>query len=93
MFCEPDIGPLETTDDRVYTTTVTPRTDQVAHNYTLTLTVPAGRVTSAAENKQNCLVSRSQVACCVVARWYAVRMSGRSRRDLRGREAAQYAQG
>ena len=53
MFCEPDIGPLETTDDRVYTTTVTPRTDQVAHNYTLTLTVPAGRVTSAAENKLN----------------------------------------
>ena len=53
VFCEPDIGPLETTDDRVYTTTVTPRTDQVAHNYTLTLTVPAGRVTSAAENKLN----------------------------------------
>ena len=53
VFCQPDIGPLETTDDRTYTTTVTPRTDQVAHNYTLTLTVPAGSVTSAAGNKPN----------------------------------------
>ena len=53
VFCQPDIGPLETTDDRIYTTTVTPRTDQFAHNYTLTLTVPAGSVTSAAGNKPN----------------------------------------
>ncbi len=53
VFCKPDIGQLETTDDRIYTTTLTPRTDRVAHNYTLTLTVPVGSVTSAAGNKPN----------------------------------------
>ena len=53
VFCQPGIGPLETIDDRVYTATLIPRTDPVAHNYTLTLTVPAGRATSAAGNKPN----------------------------------------
>ena len=53
VFCNPTIAALQTTDDRIFTTTVAPRTDQVAHNYTLTLTVPAGRVTSAAGNKPN----------------------------------------
>ena len=53
VFCNPSFTALQTTDDRIFTTTVAPRTDQVAHNYTLTLTVPAGRVTSAAGNKPN----------------------------------------
>ena len=53
VFCNPSFAALQTTDDRIFTTTVTPRTDQVNHNYTLTLTVPAGRVTSAAGNKPN----------------------------------------
>ena len=53
VFCEPGMGPLETFDDRIYTATLTPRTDPVAHNYTLTLTVPAGRAVSAARNKPN----------------------------------------
>ena len=53
VFCNPSFAALQTTDDRIFTTAVTPRTDQVAHNYTLTLTVPAGRVTSAAGNKPN----------------------------------------
>ena len=53
VFCNPSFTALQTTDDRIFTTTVAPRTDQVAHNYTLTLTVPAGRVTSVAGNKPN----------------------------------------
>ena len=53
VFCEPSIGGMETIDDRVFTTTMTPRTDPVAHNYTLTLTVPGGRVMSIAGNKPN----------------------------------------
>ena len=53
VSCNPTMAALQTTDDRIFTTTVTPRTDQVAHNYTLTFTVPAGRVTSAAGNKPN----------------------------------------
>ena len=53
ISCNPTIAALQTTDNRVFTTTVTPRTERVAHNYTLTLTVPAGRVTSAAGNKPN----------------------------------------
>ena len=53
VFCNPSFAALQTTDDRIFTTAVTPRTDQVARNYTLTLTVPAGRVTSAAGNKPN----------------------------------------
>ena len=53
ISCNPTIAALQTTDDRIFTTTVTPRTAGVNHNYTLTLTVPAGRVTSAAGNKPN----------------------------------------
>ena len=53
VFCDPGIGTLETVDDRVFTATVTPWTDRVAHNYTLTLTVPGGRVASIAGGKQN----------------------------------------
>ena len=53
VFCDPDIGVLETTDDRVFTTTVTPWTDRVAHSYTLRLTVPAGAVRSSAGSKPN----------------------------------------
>ena len=46
-------GDLQTTDDRVFTTTVTPQTDRVAHSYTLRLTVPGGAVRSSAGNKPN----------------------------------------
>ena len=53
VFCDPGIETLETVDDRVFTATVTPWTDRVAHNYTLTLTVPGGRVASIAGGKQN----------------------------------------
>ena len=53
VFCEPDIGRLETVDDRVFSTTVTPQTDRVAHNYTLTLTVSGGAVRSSVGNKRN----------------------------------------
>ena len=53
VFCDPVIGVLETNDDRIFTTTVTLGTDAVAHNYTLTLTVPDGRVTSVVANKPN----------------------------------------
>ena len=53
VFCEPDIGRLETVDDRVFSTTVTPETDRVAHNYTLTLTVSGGAVRSSVGNKLN----------------------------------------
>ena len=50
---DPTIAALQTTDDRIYTTTLSPRTTEVNHNYTLTLTVPAGRAISAAGNKPN----------------------------------------
>ena len=53
VFCDVGIGGLETTDDRVFTSTVTPWTDRVAHSYTLTLTVPAGAVRSVAGSKPN----------------------------------------
>ena len=53
VFCDPGIGTLQTTDDRVFTTTVTPRTDRVAHSYTLRLTVAGGAVRSSAGNKPN----------------------------------------
>ena len=53
VFCDPGIGRLDTVDDRVFTTTVTPRTDRVAHNYTLTLTLSGGAVRSSVENKPN----------------------------------------
>ena len=53
VFCEPGIGGLQTADDRVFTTTVTPQTDRVAHSYTLTLTVPGGAVSSSVGSKLN----------------------------------------
>ena len=53
VFCDPGIGTLDTVDDRVFTTTVTPWTDRVAHNYTLTLTVSGGAVRSSVGNKPN----------------------------------------
>ena len=53
VFCDPGIGTLQTTDDRVFTATVTPWTDRVAHSYTLRLAVPAGAVRSSAGSKPN----------------------------------------
>ena len=53
VFCDPGIGGLETADDRVFTATVTPQTDPVAHSYTLTLTVPGGAVRSSVGSKPN----------------------------------------
>ncbi len=53
VFCDPGIGALQTIDDRVFTTTVTPRTDRVAHSYTLTMTVPGGAVRSSVGSKPN----------------------------------------
>ncbi len=53
VFCDPAIGGLETIDDRIFTASLTPGTDQVAHNYTLTITVPANAVTSVVGNKPN----------------------------------------
>ena len=49
----PTIAALQTTDDRIFTTTVTPHTEGVNHNYTLTITVPANTVTSVVDNKSN----------------------------------------
>ena len=51
--CNPTIAALQTTDDRIFTTTVTPRTDQVNHNYTLTITVGANTVISTLDSKPN----------------------------------------
>ena len=53
VSCNPSFAVLQTADDRIFTTTVTPRTEQVAHNYTLTITVPANTVTSVVGNKAN----------------------------------------
>ena len=53
VFCDPGIGSLQTTDDRIFTTTVTPWTDRVAHSYTLRLTVAGDRVRSAVGSKPN----------------------------------------
>ena len=53
ISCNPTIAALQTTDNRIFTTTVTPRTERVAHNYTLTITVPADTVTSVVDNKPN----------------------------------------
>ena len=53
VFCDPGIGAMQTTDDRVFTATVTPWTDRVAHSYTLRLTVPGGRVRSSVGGKPN----------------------------------------
>ena len=51
VFCDPGIGGLQTTDNRVFTTTVTPWTDRVAHSYTLRLTVAGGAVRSSVGSK------------------------------------------
>ena len=53
VFCDAGIGTLQTTDDRVFTATVTPWTDRVAHSYTLRLTVPGGAVRSLVGSKPN----------------------------------------
>ena len=53
VSCNPSIAALQTTDDRVFTATVMPWTDRVAHSYTLRLTVPGGRVRSSAGSKPN----------------------------------------
>ncbi len=53
VFCDPGIGGVQTADDRVFTTTVTPWTDRVAHSYTLRLSVPADTVTSVASGQPN----------------------------------------
>ena len=53
VFCDPGIGALETADDRVFTTTVTPGTERVAHNYTLRLTVEEDAVRSSVGSKPN----------------------------------------
>ena len=53
VFCDPGIGALQTTDDRVFTTTVTPWTNRVAHSYTLTLTVGGDAVRSLVGSKPN----------------------------------------
>ncbi len=53
VFCDPGIGALQTTDDRVFTITVTPRTDRVAHSYRLTLTVAGGAVRSSVGSKSS----------------------------------------
>ena len=53
VFCDPGIGALQTIDDRVFTTTVTPWTDRVAHSYTLRLTVAGGAVRSSVGSKPN----------------------------------------
>ena len=53
VFCDPVIGPLETIDDRIFTASVMPGTGRVAHNYTLTITVPANTVISVADGKPN----------------------------------------
>ena len=53
VFCDPGIGVLQTTDNRVFTTTVTPWTNRVAHSYTLRLTVAGGAVRSSVGSKPN----------------------------------------
>ena len=51
--CDPSLAALQTTDNPVFTTSMTPRTERVAHNYTLTISVQAGGVTSLVGNKPN----------------------------------------
>ena len=53
VFCDAQIGSLQTADDRVFTATVTPETARVDHNYTLRLMVAADTVTSAVGGKAN----------------------------------------
>ena len=61
VVCDPLIGGLETIDDRIFTTTVTPVTEQVANNYTLTITVPAHTVTAVVDSKSNEETATSEV--------------------------------
>ena len=51
--CTPSLAAFQTTDNQVFTTTVTPLTAGVAHNYTLTISVRANTVTSSLDNKPN----------------------------------------
>ena len=51
--CDPGLAAFQTTDNQVFTTTVSPRTAGVVHNYTLTIAVPAGRATSSLESRPN----------------------------------------
>ena len=51
--CDPVFTALQTTDNRVFSTIVTPQTDRVADNYTITITVPTAVVRSSAGNKPN----------------------------------------
>ena len=55
VSCDPSCTELQTTDDRVFIATVTPQTERVAHNYTLTISVPvrANGVASVVDNKPN----------------------------------------
>ncbi len=53
VFCDPGIGGLQTADNRVFTGTVTPQTGNVAHSYTLTLTVRAGAVSASVGGRPN----------------------------------------
>ncbi len=53
VFCEPGIRGLQTTDNRVFTTMVTPQTERIAHNYTMSLRVVAGTVRAAASGQLN----------------------------------------
>ena len=55
VSCDPSFTELQTTDDRVFIATVTPQTERVAHNYTLTISVPvrASGVASVVDNKPN----------------------------------------
>ena len=53
VFCEPGIRGLQTTDNRVFTTMVTPQTERIAHNYTMSLRVLAGTVRAAASGQLN----------------------------------------
>ena len=53
LHCDPVFTALQTTDNRVFSTIVTPQTDRVADNYTITITVPAEVVRSSVGNKPN----------------------------------------
>ncbi len=53
VFCNPGFAALQTTDDRIFTATITPRIAGLNHNYTLTITAPANTVTSVVGNEPN----------------------------------------
>ena len=66
VSCDPGIGGLQTADNRIFTTTVTPWTDRVAHSYTLTLTVRGRTVVQArrwATSRTRSRRSRSRCGC------------------------------